>query len=85
MKINDLTIIEKLRVTGMLEGETYRITFTTGDYYDVLVCYKGNIYLSYDENQERIVVFLEDGSLNIINDDIVAEIMKINIEANITN
>lgn len=85
IKINDLTNNNKIRVRDMLEGYTYRITYNTGDSYDVLVCYAGGINIPYAESSERIVTFLEDGAINIINEKDIIEIMETYIEMNITN
>lgn len=85
IKINDLTNNNKTRVRDMLEGYTYRITYNTGDSYDVLVCYAGGIKIPYAESSERIVTFLEDGAINIINEKDIIEIMETYVEINITN
>ena len=85
VKINDLTNNNKIRVRDMLEGYTYRITYNTGDSYDVLVCYEGGINIPYTESSERIVTFLEDGAINIINEKDIIEIMETYVEINITN
>ena len=84
IKINDLTN-NKTRIRDMLEGYTYRITYNTGDSYDVLVCYAGGINIPYTESSERIVIFLEDSTINIINEKDIIEIMETYIEINITN
>lgn len=85
IKINDLTKNNKIRVCDMLEGYTYRIIYNTGDSYDVLVCYVGGINIPYTESSERIVVFLDDGAINIINEKDIIKIMETCVEINITN
>lgn len=85
IKIIDLTRSNKIRVCDMIEGCTYRITYNTGDSYDVLVCYDGNTNISHAKSNERIVTFLEDGAINIINEKDIIEIMETYIEMNITN
>lgn len=85
IKINDLTKNNKLKVSDMLEGCTYKITYSTGDSYNVLVCYCCDGAMPYIKEGERIVAFLSDGALNVIDDTDIIEIVETTVEINITN
>lgn len=85
--INDLTKNKKLKVNDMLIGHTYRITYTTNDTYDVLV---GRLsgeapYDWYYGEGEKLVIYLANGAIGLINDEIITNIEETNIDLTITN
>lgn len=85
IQINDLTTNKNFKVTDMLDGYTYKITYTTGESYYVMVCYPAEAHISYSESSQRVVVFLDDGAINVIDDSMILDIEEINVKLEITN
>lgn len=85
MIINDkIGVKEKLKVTDMKYGYTYRITFNDGTIYNVLVCHDGYGSLNIKSN-ERLVISFNNKAVYVVNDDLIRNIEHINIEVNITD